>query len=271
MYFNATSVTTEILTSAGNVQHCWVSWNTGAWCWPSADTKLLVQLQGENVSHAEIVSCHSRFTFHLRGRCFNCTLGSAPFTCVYLCVCTLSNGDGMEMAFWVMSVTLLGSAISSSSLDLCELTSTGKTNFLIMCTSVWSVAFWDLRDFKAYRALVGFYLSNSSYVHKKFWHVYNCIIPSAFAIWARHGARVVRHGHFYQTYTWKLTVASLFCQHCSVWMFACVVGFWLILFYVPNPPHVHAMLSGQMVSSLCALKSISNFTMLHLRICTIVK
>lgn len=40
--------------------------------------------------------------------CFNCTLRSGPFTCVYLCVCTLSNGGGMEMVLWVMSITLLG-------------------------------------------------------------------------------------------------------------------------------------------------------------------
>lgn len=232
MYFNASSVTTEILTSAGNVQPCWVSWGTGA------GVGLLLTQSHLFSSRERCFSCWncvlSQQGLHAtwEAACFNCTVRSALFTCVYLCVCTLSNGGGMEMVSWVVSGTLLDSTISNSSLDLCELTFTGRTNSLITCTLIWSVAytFWDLRDFKACRALAGISLSNGSRVHEELWHVYNCIVPSAFAIWARHGAGVVRHDHFYQTYIWKLPVASLFCFMCC-WVLFC---FFLMFLTLPT-------------------------------------
>lgn len=130
-----------------------------------------------------------------------------------------------------------------------ELTFTGKINSsLIMCTLI-SLAYtvWGLTDLKVRRALSGFYLSNSSSVHKESWRtrVYNCIIPQlcslAFAIWARYRAGLVmitpptrpKLGN----HLWHFCFASI------VQFERFHVGFWgcFVLFSgVANPPHNHA-------------------------------
>lgn len=69
MYFGASSVTAKI--STGNPQPCWGELWHWCWRWPTADTKLLAQLQGETFLVLKLgPPVASGFVFHLRGSLF---------------------------------------------------------------------------------------------------------------------------------------------------------------------------------------------------------
>lgn len=83
----------------------------------------------------------------------------------------------------------------------------------------------------------------------------------------------VRRGHFLTRPMLGNHLWHLFCQHCSVWMFSCVGcwGFFVCCSASAQPCQLLQVLWGQVISSSCTLKSVLDFVISNLRICSILK